>query len=823
LTRLTTSLLILASILRAGIPLYRIDTFAGSDFNGDGRLATSAVLVQAQSLALAHTGDLYISDSLDHRVRKVSRAGTITTVAGTGASGYSGDGKQAVQARLNSPYGVAIDTTGNLYIADLGNGVVRRVSPDGFISTIAGGGEHTPPNLGAVKATEVKLIQPRDVAVDRFGTLYISDFGAHRIYVVTRDGLLLSLAGLGHAGEPPEGAASSAAALSYPAGIAVDPAGIIYIADSGNHRVRKIVAGRIFTVLDKDNKQVEFGTPTAIAVDAGGRLFVLDGGSRTTVVTPAGDLLTLPMTGSGVAATIDIYTAGGRVVRRWNGSTTDLVAGTLNSQAAGDGRPSNEWRFNSPSGVLRDYAGYVYIADTANGRVRRISPAGELTTLTTQIEAPVALAFDSKWQLYIADKASGGIYRYAAYNKSELYAKGSDNRPWKPAAMIFDSQDRLFIADKGNDAIRRVLPDGTSTVIAGGGRDAADTSGLLARISGPAGLAFDAEGNLWFSESGTSRIRKLTPAGRIVSLTGVETKEPGAIRFDEKGNLLVADIAAHRILRIAPDGSWMHIAGTGDRGFAGDGESALGAMVDRPSDLAIEPGGSLLIADAGNNRIRRLTQAGEVAEPGTVEPPAVTAPPIKTVHAATLAEQAFAPGQLVYVTSTEVAFSNATTVTVEGARAEILAVSPERLTVLLPSTLKPAFAELATFDGNKNTGKTAIEIAASAPGILTARGGAGQALATNQDASLNSWEKPAPRGSIVTFYVTGDGNSAGPVTARIGGFACDVVWAGPAPDLRGLMQINVRTPAGYAPSGVQNVVLTINGAQTQDGVTIVTR
>ena len=163
----------------AGAPLsfsqtYTVTTVAGSDWVGDQGPATRALLFQVEGLATDFTGNLYIADAQDHRVRRVSLAGTISTIAGTGQSGFSGDGGPAVAAQLNAPYGLAFDNRGNLYIADLGNARVRRVAPDGTITTIAS----TP------------LISPRNVAVDSMGDLYISDFDGQKIYRIGSDGVL---------------------------------------------------------------------------------------------------------------------------------------------------------------------------------------------------------------------------------------------------------------------------------------------------------------------------------------------------------------------------------------------------------------------------------------------------------------------------------------------------------------------------------------------------------------------------------------------------------------------------------------------------------
>src|SRR5579883_752477 len=179
---------ILPGMFTAGAqPAYRIDSIAGSSLPGDGGLATAAQLGNIQGVAIDQSGNLYLSDTDNHRVRKVSPAGVITTIAGTGSAGFSGDGGPAAAAQLNLPYGLAADLSGNVYVADLGNNRVRRIAPDGTMSTIAGGGPAVSVNEGD-PAVNSQLLTPRNVAVDAAGNLFISEFTGHRVRKITTDG-----------------------------------------------------------------------------------------------------------------------------------------------------------------------------------------------------------------------------------------------------------------------------------------------------------------------------------------------------------------------------------------------------------------------------------------------------------------------------------------------------------------------------------------------------------------------------------------------------------------------------------------------------------
>ncbi len=214
---------------------YRIETVAGSQRDGDGGSAINAQISKIQGVAVDRSGNLYLSDTDHHRVRKVTPGGVITTVAGTGEAGYFGDGGPAKQAQLNAPYGLAVDGAGNLYIADLGNNRIRRVWPDGVITTLI-------PNT--------TLATPRNLVLDSAGNLYFSEFDGHRIRRVAPDGSVTTVVGTGRPGFSGDGGPPEQAQLAFPAGIAIDRGGALLIVDAGNNRVRRIFAnGTINTIL----------------------------------------------------------------------------------------------------------------------------------------------------------------------------------------------------------------------------------------------------------------------------------------------------------------------------------------------------------------------------------------------------------------------------------------------------------------------------------------------------------------------------------------------------------------------------------------------
>ena len=222
---------------------YNISTLAGngtSGYSGDGGIGTSAQFANPFGIAVDSAGNVYVADQVNNRIRKITKDGNINTVAGNGTFGYTGDKGSATSAELANPQGVAVDSQGNIYIADTNNHVVRKVS-GGTITTIAGNNAAGPGNIGdGGPATNAQLFFPSGLAVDSSGNLYIADTGNSEIRIVKTDGTIKTFAGNGAQGLTGDNGQATAAELNAPTGVAVDSTGVLYIADTSNNRVRRV-------------------------------------------------------------------------------------------------------------------------------------------------------------------------------------------------------------------------------------------------------------------------------------------------------------------------------------------------------------------------------------------------------------------------------------------------------------------------------------------------------------------------------------------------------------------------------------------------------
>ncbi|WP_078897107.1 NHL repeat-containing protein [Streptomyces rimosus] len=338
-----------------------IATVAGTGAAGylsDGGPAPLTKLHLPLGLAVDKQGNLYIADRYNHRVRKVTPDGIITTIAGNGQAGYVSDGGPAIATKLNEPIDVDVDDAGNVYIADGANHRVRKVTPAGTITTVAGTGEGGYVSDGG-PAIATKINYPHGIAVDREENLYFSEWSNHRVRKVTPTGTITTIAGNGQAGYVSDGGPATSTKLYHPSGLTVDSEGNLYIADFLNHRVRKVTPVGIITTVAGN------GTPG----------YISDGGPATATSISHAHGLALDAAGN-----LYIGDSGNHRVRRVSASgTITTVAGNGIAGYIDDGGPAAATRLYNPVGVALDAAGNLYIGDYGNHRVRGVTAVADMT------------------------------------------------------------------------------------------------------------------------------------------------------------------------------------------------------------------------------------------------------------------------------------------------------------------------------------------------------------------------------------------------------------------------------------------------------------
>lgn len=666
-------------------------------YSGDAGLAVNASLRSPQAVAVDSLGNVFIADTQNNVVRKVDTTGTITTVAGNGGSGFSGDGGAATSAKLARPFGLAIDGAGNIYIADIDNNRVRKVDTSGTITTVAGNGAAGFSGDGG-PATVASLNQPMSVALDSAGNIYISDGGNHRVRKVGATLIITTVAGNGTSGSNTinvpatsvglsgrlgvvldgatpadifiadaddglvrevngttqnittvagngcfgysldsscnfnvangDGTSAKTASLNGPLGVAVDVSGNVYIADTGNLRVRKfVVAGNINTVAGNGltysgdnspalNASLKSPQGVAAAQDGSGSVFIADSdGNLVRKVDIGGTITTIA--GNGCFG----YQVGNAVVNVPKcDKPTDLTAG--------DGNPAINASLGGPTGVAQDRTGNLFIADASNQRIRKVDTSGNINTVAGNGCHGFAVGNPPSCNTTNDVSAGDGVFATSASLNF-------------PSSVAVDGSGNIFIADTDNHRIRKVDTTGTITTVAGNGcqgfavgspplcnttNDVTAGNGVLATsasLNFPSGVALDTSGNLYIADQSNQRIRRVDAAtqnittvagngfqgysgdGRVA--TSAMLNFPAAVALDGFGNLFIADFGNQRIRRVdAATQVITTVAGDGSFGFSGDLGPATLAMLANPGGLTVDGSGNLLLADTFNDRIRKV-------------------------------------------------------------------------------------------------------------------------------------------------------------------------------------------------------------------------
>ncbi len=544
---------------------------------------------------------------------------TPTVLAGATES-RSRDGSLQ-SARFTGPRAVAVDGAGTVYVADTQSSTVRRITPSGSVSTLAGSpGEH-----GFADGTRggARFAFPRGLAVDVNGNVYVADALNHSIRRISPSGVVRTLAGTGSPGS--DDGRASAATFRFPSGVAVDGNGVVYVADTGNHTIRVIsTSGSVSTLAgvpgemgfaDGNLRTARFHAPEGIAVDTGGGVYVADTGNATVRVISAAEQVTTLAGAAGLPGLVDgtgtsarfanpasiavatdgrVYVGDGSAIREIgvNGAVATL-AGRTDAAGLADGSGSDA-RFSVRLGLAVGSGGDVYVADTYNDLVRRVGLSGSVQSFAGDANA-------ASWEGPVED------VRFA-----------------EPTSTVSDAAGNVYVADRLTHTIRRISSNGRVVVFAGapgqpGSRDAAGTN---ARFFLPVGLALASNGDLFVAEQGNHVIRRVTPGGTVTTFAGTpgtagdnngtgrsaEFYQPRGLTLDAAGNLFVADSWNHAIRRITPGGTVSTLAGRSGSPGSTNGSGASAGFT-YPQDVDAAADGTLYVAD-GAHVVRAVTPTG---------------------------------------------------------------------------------------------------------------------------------------------------------------------------------------------------------------------
>ena len=618
-----------------------INTIAGTGAEGsegDGGPATEAQLNRPNAIAVDADGNVFVGEYSGYRVRKIDAAGTITTIAGIGTKGGAGDGGPANAAQFNFISGLAVDGSGNVYVSDMNEARIRKITPDGRIATIAGTRSGNRSGDGG-PAIEAQITTPGGLALDFAGNLFLTEFWAGRLRKIDAAGIITTIAGTGEQSSTGDMGLATDAALDRPRNIAAGADGRLYVAENYADRIRVMspTAERsrfsvplggsgdsVMVTVEQDGSLKLDGSPLVHGLEvvaSNGNRFAFGqtvSGEVTATYVPNTQTVELP---TGTSVTLEagedgawrigdqVATNGYRHVERgreylleWTGAQWRLAKYTIRTIAGtvdvAEGVPATEARLFNPYSVAIDSAGNAYVSDTWNQRVRKIDTSGIITTFAGTGERGYA--------------GDGGPATQAEFDS--------------PRGIGVNWLDEIFVADYGNHVVRKIDVLGRITTI--------PTSGPL---FDPYGLALDWFGNVLVAESHPRNhlVRRIDLYGNVTTVAGAPRQRggfvgggsaaearlyyPRAVAADARGNVYVADNFNQRVRKIDPMGMIATIAGTGERGYSGDGGPAVDAQLSSPNGLLVDVEGNVYISDSGNSSVRKIDPSGmieTVAGPG---------------------------------------------------------------------------------------------------------------------------------------------------------------------------------------------------------------
>ena len=599
---------------------------------GDGKKASEVVLTLVDGIAIDSEGNLFISHRSKNRIRKVDKDGVITTLAGNGRAGYSGDNGPALQASFNFPAGLCLDPTGNLYVADRNNHRVRRVDTSGIVTTVAGVGI---PDMGGDDgpAVDAYLNYPSDLVCDGKGNLYISDRSNNRIRKVDSEGTITTIVGMGLPEFGGDFGPATGAFLKYPFGIDLDQKGNLYIADRGNNRIRKVDTQGIITTIAGDGTHFFSGDygpatraslafPTDVVVDGQGNLYIADrNNNRIRKVSSLGIMTTVMGTGeSGYNGDTEIASESTLhlpfalalspdeklvIVDRnhFRVRGMDLKSHAITTLAGngdfwfrGDGGPGTGATLESPSGMAVDSRGHVIFSDKMHNRLRLIDEKGFIFTIAGTGNQ--------------GNEGDGGTALEAS-----LFLPG--------AVAVGPKNNIYFVSPQGSSKfVRKIDPQGRITRFAGNGVLGDEGDGgqaVQASFGVIQDIAVDGQGNVYLADLTNRKVRKVDTQGVVSTLASDnwmkivdEEIHPNGIAINKSGEIFISDSGSSKIRKVDRDQNVVTFAGTGEFKDFGDGGPAIQAGIRSPGGLAFGPDGGLYVAEETSHRIRKINKEGNI-------------------------------------------------------------------------------------------------------------------------------------------------------------------------------------------------------------------
>jgi gliding motility-associated-like protein len=658
-----------------------VSTFAGSTFGFADGIGTAARFNTPIGVTLDATGNMYVTDNTNHRIRKITPTGTVSTLAGSFQGFADGTG---ISAQFFNPVGVVADATGNIYVADSNNARIRKITPTGTVSTFAG----TTEGFGDGTGTAAQFDTPYEITIDASGNIYVADFSNHKIRKITPAGEVTTLAGSTQGFTDGTG---TAAQFNNPSGVAVDTDGNVYVADFNNRRIRKVTpAGVVTTIPDAGVLN-----PSGVAVDILGNIYVTSfGENKISKITPA-DVVSTIVEGPDINGPegVVIDPSGNIYIASYSDSKIQKIA----SEITLTGTPTHAdigihdvvLEVSDGKGGVTLQTFQITVLDTTPPSLTTASPLDEDTNVATSTNLTITFSEDvqkgTTGDILIKKTIGDDIIATLAITSSEItivgnivtinpsidlpsyteiyiqipstvfkdlsnnsYAGFTNTTTWNfttgGTAPTFTSTPVLSVEENNlyNYLVKVEDIDGddvtvtattkpswltfssnrVSSVLAGAAKGFANGTGTAAQFDNLDGIAMDATGNIYVADISNHKIRKITPAGVVTTFAGstqgfadgtgtaAQFNTPIGIAIDATGNLYVTDNTNYKIRKITPAGVVSTLAGS-TQGYA-DG-TGVAAQFNSTFGITVDATGNLYVADMLNHKIRKITSTGVVS------------------------------------------------------------------------------------------------------------------------------------------------------------------------------------------------------------------